>query len=309
MMKKWVIGIVIAGFTLGIFPYEYIMAATKLKSDMPIEVLFDGRKIQFDVKPKMVQNTVLVPIRFVSEKLEAKLSVNGKQITITKDKNILKLTMNSNAASFNGKAVTLIQPAIVDNGRTLVPLRAISEGLGVKVEWDQVTKFVWIGKKIVPELRDILEPVNAEPYKKYFEGREFYFKSVENYEKKTAEKAYIITEKHFPFSINGEHFYRYDMAYDLSGTPFIKATTTDKGSMATQIYYIGKTSKLRYRASAYGYQVNIGDFRIHYYNITEYSDLISIGDENYDKYKIQEADYIGIAADYDGLILIQNPFK
>jgi len=42
----------------------------------------------------------------------------------------------------NGSALTFDQPPIIENGRTLVPLRAIFEALGATVEWEQSTQTV-----------------------------------------------------------------------------------------------------------------------------------------------------------------------
>ena len=42
----------------------------------------------------------------------------------------------------NREQITLDVPAQIKNGRTLVPVRAISESLGVKVDWDDTTKTV-----------------------------------------------------------------------------------------------------------------------------------------------------------------------
>ena len=42
----------------------------------------------------------------------------------------------------NGMSVVFDQPPIIENGRTLVPLRAIFESLGAEVEWDQPTQTV-----------------------------------------------------------------------------------------------------------------------------------------------------------------------
>lgn len=44
----------------------------------------------------------------------------------------------------NGEAIKSEQPAIIDNGRTLVPIRFISEALKYEVEWDQDDKEVEI---------------------------------------------------------------------------------------------------------------------------------------------------------------------
>jgi len=42
----------------------------------------------------------------------------------------------------NGKRILFDQPPIIQNGRTLVPLRAIFEAMGATVEWDQKTQTV-----------------------------------------------------------------------------------------------------------------------------------------------------------------------
>lgn len=42
----------------------------------------------------------------------------------------------------NGVELTCDQPLVIDSGRTLVPLRAIFEGLGASVAWDGATRTV-----------------------------------------------------------------------------------------------------------------------------------------------------------------------
>lgn len=46
----------------------------------------------------------------------------------------------------NGKVVSSDVPAVNLNGRTMVPLRAISDALGVQVQWDDATKTAIIGE-------------------------------------------------------------------------------------------------------------------------------------------------------------------
>ena len=46
----------------------------------------------------------------------------------------------------NGKPLALEQPPIIENGRTLVPLRAIFEALGAEVDWNPETQTVTAGK-------------------------------------------------------------------------------------------------------------------------------------------------------------------
>jgi hypothetical protein len=49
---------------------------------------------------------------------------------------VLELVIDSNKAKLNGKQVSLDAPARIVNGRTMVPIRFISESFGCKVEWD-----------------------------------------------------------------------------------------------------------------------------------------------------------------------------
>ncbi|MBP7732903.1 MAG: PQQ-binding-like beta-propeller repeat protein [Caldisericia bacterium] len=58
-------------------------------------------------------------------------------VTIETDKGIvLELVIDSDKAKLNGKQVALDAPARIINGRTMVPIRFISESFGCKVEWD-----------------------------------------------------------------------------------------------------------------------------------------------------------------------------
>jgi hypothetical protein len=56
------------------------------------------------------------------------------------------LKIGENKAVINGKTVTFDTRAEFKNGRTMVPLRFVSEVLGAKVTWDQNTKTVDINE-------------------------------------------------------------------------------------------------------------------------------------------------------------------
>jgi len=65
----------------------------------------------------------------------------------------------------NGAAVTFDQPPIIENGRTLVPLRAIFEALGADVEWEHSTQTVTAVKDditIVLKIGDAFLTKNGE---------------------------------------------------------------------------------------------------------------------------------------------------
>lgn len=61
-------------------------------------------------------------------------------------KTVITMRIGSNVMDVDGRKILIDQPAVIDKttSRTLVPIRAISEALGAKVEWDDKTKTVTI---------------------------------------------------------------------------------------------------------------------------------------------------------------------
>lgn len=266
-----------------------------VSSDMPIAVLFNARKIASDVSPKMVDGTVLVPIRFVAEKLQASVDLKGKVITVIKGKSAIKLTIGSKAAVINGKATTLLQSATVDSGRTLVPLRVISEGLSVNVEWDAITRFVWIGNKNIPELKDVApKTTDIDMYMNYFKGKE----STIVHLGKPLTTVTLIKNDLFPFQVEGRIFYRLDLAKSNDGDTYIKVTTTDKGIMVTPIFLLGADNLLYIRQAPAYLRETVGDIRLNYYPV-----------DTRDSFTLDKAKYVSLRLDYNSLVLMNNPWK
>jgi multiple sugar transport system substrate-binding protein len=52
----------------------------------------------------------------------------------------IEVYIGKNTGTVNGKTTTLEQGAVIKNGRTLVPLRFITEAMGATVAWDAVTR-------------------------------------------------------------------------------------------------------------------------------------------------------------------------
>lgn len=116
-------------------------------SDDSIKVLINGKKIEFDTEPIIQNDTVLVPVRSIFEGLGLSVEWDDakKQITAVKDGLTIKLTAGSTSALKNDQTVSLsTAPVITADGRTLVPVRFISESCGLSVEWDENTKTVYI---------------------------------------------------------------------------------------------------------------------------------------------------------------------
>ena len=103
-------------------------------------VAVDRKQVHFDVLPWVnpATNRTLVPIRFVSEALGAKVTwveERPDEVLIERPGLRIFFRIGDNKADVNGKIVYMDQPSILVNDRTLVPLRFISEAFGCKVDW------------------------------------------------------------------------------------------------------------------------------------------------------------------------------
>jgi len=111
-----------------------------------ITILLDGRKIESDVAPYVLPkvNVTMVPLRVISEGIGAAVgwSQAAKTVTVTGGSTVVEMTVGRNEAAVNGSAVKLDTPVQVRAGRTMVPLRFVSEQLGLTVGWNQQTKVI-----------------------------------------------------------------------------------------------------------------------------------------------------------------------
>jgi len=81
---------------------------------------------------------------------------------------LIQLTIGSTKAYVNFKEVTLDQPPIIENGRTLVPFRFIGEALGAFVDWnsaDKTASYVLEDTNIVLKIGSTIAIVNGKEYK------------------------------------------------------------------------------------------------------------------------------------------------
>lgn len=128
-----------------------ISVSVLAKEDLYLVV--DGQKVETDAACFIEKDITLVPIRFISEALGSKVywDNEAKKVTITSQDESQKIDLfiNSVNAKINEnneiKDVTLDVPAKIVNSRTFVPVRFISETLGVEVNWDNDNKVVIIG--------------------------------------------------------------------------------------------------------------------------------------------------------------------
>lgn len=111
-----------------------------------VEVVVNNWGIAFDQPAFIKDDRTMVPMRKIFEKLGATVDWDEATQTVTakKGSKTISLKIGSNVLKINGKDVELDVPAFIENDRTLVPVRAISEGLGATVDWNGETQTVTI---------------------------------------------------------------------------------------------------------------------------------------------------------------------
>ncbi len=113
-----------------------------------VEIKVNKNTLINDVAPIIVNDRTMLPIRVIAEELGAKVDWDEAQqkVTVTKDDKKITIYIDSDTAYVNDEVVKLDSPAFIQNSRTFLPLRFISENLGAEVDWDGDLQQVTIKK-------------------------------------------------------------------------------------------------------------------------------------------------------------------
>lgn len=119
----------------------FLVAAAPVSAAAPVAIIrFNGHPVFFDVEPVIENGRTLVPFRAILEAMGAKVSFNATTQTVTADRfgTKVELVLGSSRAMINGRATTIPDGVVAKSikGRTMIPLRFISESMGLTVRWD-----------------------------------------------------------------------------------------------------------------------------------------------------------------------------
>lgn len=137
------------------------LMATSALAAQPITVTIDGETLKTEQAPVIQDNRTMVPMRAIFEALGAEVEWDEatRSITATRDDKTIEMAIGQNEMTVDGKAVTLeVAPTILNN-TTMVPVRAVAEGLDAQVEWDTEAREVVIST--IPT-KTLSETVEAE---------------------------------------------------------------------------------------------------------------------------------------------------
>ncbi|PYY31013.1 copper amine oxidase N-terminal domain-containing protein [Paenibacillus illinoisensis] len=316
MKMKKVLLTVVAGammFTAVGFGGTAAHAATTPKQ---VEVLLNTVKMKFpDAKPfQDGQGSVMVPIRFVSEALGAKVTYSKtdkvSKVGIKSKDHMVDMTIGQTAAIVDGQKKDYGTQIILKENRTFVPLRLVSEGLGQKVEWDKIGRWVWIGSREFRSTDDKqFKLLPLSDFKAYSKS-DFTFMTIKD-QKYTGIK--VIKTSDLPIKLqDGQIIYSIEMK-NKNEEEFLVIRSSQRG---TPIDLLIKGDFAKGRNHIDSMFINNGDKTgTGFYPVLSRSDKFQNGDyiQNYDwtKFRIKNADYImiqdGDLQEY-GVALV-NPFK
>ena len=107
-------------------------------------VTINNQLIKFDAPAYIKGGDIMVPVKAITEKLEAEVVFNEetKTLTITKDTAVIKITAAGVTATIDGTPVDITDRVQVTCGRTFIPLDLLAEILNLEVSYDSDTGIV-----------------------------------------------------------------------------------------------------------------------------------------------------------------------
>ncbi len=128
-------------------------------------VYVDGRVLNTEVPPQIINDRVMVPYRAIGEAMGASVAWDptDRKVSMSLNNTYVVMTINNpkmvvGTMSFSSdggiiytetNTVTLDSPPVIRNDRTLVPIRAI-ENMGASISWDATTRTVTANSPIAP---------------------------------------------------------------------------------------------------------------------------------------------------------------
>ena len=117
-----------------------------------VTVKVNGSVLEPPVPAQIVNDRTMLPMRSIFERLGAQVTwlEEDRIIVATRDKSLIVMQIDNtkmsvqNILSDEVTEILLDSPPFIQNDSTMVPVRAVAETLGAKVDWDPETYTVII---------------------------------------------------------------------------------------------------------------------------------------------------------------------
>lgn len=161
------------GLIIGIIFILLIVCNSSLAQENIIEVpdtriIIDGVIISFPDVPLSINNRTMLPLRALLLNLGVRdedIIWDGeeKSVTIINDETRIILKIGNTLAMVDNTPVQMdVAPLGYSNQRVYIPLRFVSQNLGMKVTWDGLTKTIYIRREQeYNQVKEIIEKSNS----------------------------------------------------------------------------------------------------------------------------------------------------
>ena len=116
--------------------------------DDAIKIYVNGAQVTPDTSPVIVNDRTMVPIRVIAEKLG--YSVNWfeeyQTVSMQKGNDLVQLSIGSKSLYHNSYNIIIDALPMIYESRTYLPVRAVAEAMGCKVDWNASEHAVYISK-------------------------------------------------------------------------------------------------------------------------------------------------------------------
>lgn len=124
-----------------------LLLSTSICFASTTNIIINNQQVNFTEEtgqPFIANDHTLVPMRVVMEQYGCTVtwSQSLQTVTITKGDAEVKVPIGQEYILVNNQAKPIEAPGQVINGKTYLPIRAVLEGVGAKVEWDNNSKSV-----------------------------------------------------------------------------------------------------------------------------------------------------------------------
>ena len=126
------------------FKEQIIHSTNKYNRYTDANVVYNAERIVFDSRPVVEKERISIPLRGLFEKMGASVDWNGedKSVTVSMDGKEVYLRVDYHEATVDGETKYMDIPPRLSEGRVMVPIRFLTEELGLSVAWDNETKTV-----------------------------------------------------------------------------------------------------------------------------------------------------------------------
>ena len=109
-------------------------------------LMVNGRSVNRDMTPRMIEGTMMVPLRFVAEYLGAGVRWEPDQrlVRVMRGNREFTMTVGTTRATVNGEGRALGMAPVIRGGRTLIPLREVARFFDAQVMYNPNTRTVFV---------------------------------------------------------------------------------------------------------------------------------------------------------------------